>query len=158
MRAIERQHLFDHRQRQPRQPVARAVEGNGRVIDAQLGQVLLQAIVDEPVQADQYERKSWERPRPRSWHGSGELFELARVVAIPGALESVSQLEIIQLLDRHVRGAGVKRWVTMTGTPTTKRSIGGTRILSAWNMRREHIWSITETDRGSTCVIKPEEY
>lgn len=85
------------------------------------------------------------------------LFPLGQVVATPGALDSVSQAEVTELLGRHAQGD----WgdVDDEDWEANDRAVReGTRIFSAYNVDGERIWIITEADRSSTCVLLPEEY
>lgn len=87
-----------------------------------------------------------------------KLCELGRVEATQlGALASVS-LEIAALLGRHVTGDWGEDVDDEDWDANDEAVGGGTRILSGYRVDGERIWIITEADRSSTCVLKPEEY
>lgn len=116
-----------------------------------------------------------------------KLFELGRVFATPGALESVSQAEIFDFLKRHSQGdwgtVDDEDWETNdlavsapqreaerrkriqagTATEDDEEEIVAGRIFSAYEVEGERIWIITEAvgedgTRSSTCVLTPSEY
>lgn len=87
-----------------------------------------------------------------------KLFELGRVVATPGALGSISRIEMVDLLMRHASGDWGESCDDEDWAANDAAVAAGTRILSSYNVQGERIWIITEADRSSTCVLKPEEY
>lgn len=90
------------------------------------------------------------------------LFELGRVVATPGALDAMDEIDAWEatvhvLLTRHVTGdwgdvdehdQGVNRQAVESGQ----------RILSQYTFGERRIWIITEADRSATTILLPEEY
>ncbi len=89
------------------------------------------------------------------------LFPLGRVVATPRALALLADvaLDPCELLERHRSGD----WGNASSEDAreNRRSIKqGRHILSSYLIRSsaERIWTITEADRYSTCVLLPEEY
>jgi hypothetical protein len=82
---------------------------------------------------------------------------LGRVVVTPGALDSVSQAEITELLGRHQSGD----WGEVEDddwAANDRAVIEGSRVLSVYKVDGERIWVITEADRSSTAVLLPSEY
>ena len=88
-------------------------------------------------------------------------FHLGQIVATPGALELLDELEVSPntLLDRHIAGD----WgsVCKADARENERSIkNGWRILSSYDVGDDgdRVWIITEADRSSTCILLPSEY
>jgi len=90
-------------------------------------------------------------------------FELGRLVATPGVLETVSRAEITNALERHVSGD----WGDCCAEDTQANNQAqqtGARIFSVYRDQNDvKFWIITEAtdDRGvrrSTCVLLPSEY
>ena len=87
------------------------------------------------------------------------LFELGKLVATPGALKlmELHGINPLSLLQRHLNSdwgdlsAGDKR----LNDAAVKE---GLRILSAYRVKEDKLWVITESDRSSTCILLPEEY
>lgn len=91
------------------------------------------------------------------------LFELGRVVATAGAAEVLSEgvlswrLNAAVYLSRHHRGD----WgdVPPEDARENRYSVKhGFRILSSYEVAGERLWIITEADRSSTCILRPDEY
>lgn len=89
------------------------------------------------------------------------LFVLGRIVATPGALSVLEEAgtDALALLRRHAAGD----WGDLDAHDMreNERSVKhGFRILSSYPVRRDggKIWVITEADRSSTCILRPEEY
>ncbi len=88
------------------------------------------------------------------------LFSLGDVVITPGALTAfvIAQEYITPYLARHQQGA----WGDLD--PHDRRAneqalTQGTRLLSAYHLRDgTKVWTWTEADRSSTCVMLPDEY
>lgn len=91
-----------------------------------------------------------ERQRPR--------FDLAQVVATPGALRSVHPDELQRALLRHVRGD----WGDLDAEDreaNERAVLEGSRLLSAYRTASgEKFWIITECDRSVTTFLLPSEY
>ncbi len=90
-----------------------------------------------------------------------QRFPLGTLVATPGALELLGELEISPsyLLERHQSGD----WGTIPPADAreNERSLEhGFRVLSSYPVGDDgdRIWIITEADRSSTCLLLPEEY
>lgn len=85
-------------------------------------------------------------------------FELGRVVATPNALETVNDEDIRAALLRHA--AGDWGGVCEEDRQENERSlIEGFRLLSVYHDRAgTKFWIITEADRSSTTVLRPEDY
>lgn len=90
---------------------------------------------------------------------SKPLFPLGRVVATPGAIEALEKAKTSawDLLRRHV--AGDFGEVDQDDWQANLEAIkDDARILSAYTVAEERLWVITEADRSSSCVLKPDEY
>jgi hypothetical protein len=91
-------------------------------------------------------------------------FELGRLVATPGALAALRDLEIhpLSLVKRHLAGD----WSEMSVEDQQANDnalMDGSRIFSAYEVKGQKIWIITEAaddsgKRFSTCILLPEEY
>lgn len=88
------------------------------------------------------------------------LFRLGKVVATPGALDVLekAQTQPSQLLTRHLAGdfgeVDAEDW--QTNLDAIQHDA---RILSAYTLKTgEKLWVITEADRSSTCILRPDEY
>ena len=88
------------------------------------------------------------------------LFTLGRVVATPGALACLERCGVngATLLQRHQTGD----WGDISAEDCQQNKLAithGCRILSSYTMSSgERIWIITEADRSSTTLLRPEEY
>jgi hypothetical protein len=88
------------------------------------------------------------------------LFPLGQIVATPGALEALEQAgqTPMEFLTRHVRGD----WgdVCEEDAEANEQSLkDGSRILSSYRTKLgEKLWIITEADRSSSCLLRPNEY
>jgi len=88
------------------------------------------------------------------------LFPLGRVVATPGALGTLEAADEspADLLNRHVRGD----WGDLDDEDKAANEAAlrdGSRIFSAYVLSSgEKIWVISEADRSSTCLLRPDEY
>ena len=86
-------------------------------------------------------------------------FILGHVVATPGALETLQEAGItpLDLLSRH--GSGDWGSMSQEDKAANDQAIQeGSRIFSAYEVAGQKIWIITEGDRSSTCLLRPEEY
>jgi hypothetical protein len=88
------------------------------------------------------------------------LFKLGQVVATPNAIVSLAEAQTSawELLSRHVSGdfgeVDAEDWQANLNAIKDDA-----RILSAFTLKTgERLWVITEADRSSTCVLKPEDY
>ena len=88
------------------------------------------------------------------------LFKLGQVVATPGANESLAtaQTSAWELLSRHVAGdfgdVDAEDWQANLDAIN-----GDARILSAYTLTTgDRLWVITEADRSSSCILRPDEY
>ena len=87
-------------------------------------------------------------------------FELGVVVATPGALEVLGNLEVSpsELIERHAAGD----WGDVPSEDARENDYSlkhGFRLLSSYPLPGgERIWIITEADRSSTCLLLPREY
>lgn len=87
-------------------------------------------------------------------------FQLGKVVATPGAIEALTaaQTSAWELLSRHVSCdfGSVEADDWQANLDAIKE---GERILSAYTLKTgERLWAITEADRSSTCLLRPDEY
>ena len=86
--------------------------------------------------------------------------ELGAVVATPGALEALGDLEVspTELLERHASGD----WGDVPPEDARENQCAldhGFRILSSYPLPGgERVWIITEADRSSSCILLPSEY
>ena len=88
------------------------------------------------------------------------LFPLGRVVATPGALQTIENAgqEPEEFLNRHDRGdwGDVSEDDKRENTDSIAR---GSRIFSAYTTSAgDRIWIITEADRSATTILLPSEY
>jgi hypothetical protein len=87
-------------------------------------------------------------------------FELGIVVATPGALEVLGNLEVSpsELVERHASGD----WGDVPSEDASENEYSlkhGFRVLSSYPLPGgERVWIITEADRSSTCILLPSEY
>lgn len=84
-------------------------------------------------------------------------FELGTIVATPGALLDFGPALVTELLSRHAGGD----WGDVDAHDRRENERGlseGFRILSAYDTPAGRAWVITEADRSSTCVLRPEDY
>jgi len=91
---------------------------------------------------------------------SGSLFPLGQVVATPGALAllEANGMDPLAFLIRHVCGD----WGDLVEDDRHENELSvreGFRILSAYNLPDgEKLWILTEADRSSTTLLRPDEY
>ena len=85
-------------------------------------------------------------------------FPLGQLMSTPGALEALSQSDIMEALTRHVRGD----WGEVCKEDAQENDFAvdkHLRILSAYRAENGTIfWVITEADRSLTTVLLPDEY
>ena len=85
-------------------------------------------------------------------------FPLGQIVATPNALNSVSNLEILSALRRHVRGD----WGNLDAEDlqSNERALqfGGRLFSSYLAGQNVKFWIITEADRSATTILLPEDY
>lgn len=88
------------------------------------------------------------------------LFALGQVVATPGALNALAELDIspLELIHRHVTGD----WGDLGAEDKQQNLLAirsGLRIFSSYKIGASvKIWIITEVDRSSTTLLLPDEY
>jgi len=88
------------------------------------------------------------------------LFPLGRIVATPGAIDALRQANQWpdHFLNRHVTGD----WGELENEDKAENEHSlqrGLRILSSYiTAAGEKLWVITEADRSSTTLLRPEEY
>jgi hypothetical protein len=88
------------------------------------------------------------------------LFLLGQLVATPGALVSAKKygVDLNQLLERHVSGD----WGDLgdedkeANEQALAHRVG--RLFSAYGTGDSKVWIITEADRSSTTILRPDEY
>jgi hypothetical protein len=91
---------------------------------------------------------------------SDPLFALGRTVATPGALEALARAgqDPKCFLERHAFGD----WGQVDEHHRAENDYSlahGLRILSSYRTAAgETLWVITEADRSSTCLLRPDEY
>ena len=87
------------------------------------------------------------------------LFQPGEVVATPGVLAKVPEIEIALALNRHLQGD----WgdVSTSDKRSNNRALRNDgQILSVYYTEKNRVkfWIITEADRSSTTVLLPDEY
>jgi hypothetical protein len=87
------------------------------------------------------------------------LFKLGRVVVTPAALTVLEEARVAprDLLARHQSGD----WGDLEAIDRRENAralMTGARILSDYRTPVGKIWIITEADRSSTCILRPEDY
>jgi hypothetical protein len=88
------------------------------------------------------------------------LFPLGQIVATPGALEALNKAHQspVEFLARHAQGD----WEEVCGEDRVLNDEAvkdGSRILSSYRtLLGTKLWVITEADRSSTCLLRPDEY
>jgi hypothetical protein len=89
------------------------------------------------------------------------LFGLGAVVATPGALGLLGELEVSpsSLVERHAAGD----WGELDARDRRENELSlreGFRIVSSYPVGDDgdRVWVITEADRSSTCLLLPSEY
>jgi hypothetical protein len=93
-------------------------------------------------------------------HMTPPCFALGDVVATPGAIHALDRagVSIWSLLGRHRAGD----WGALDAEDQRANWTAlsyGLRLLSSYPLvTGERIWIITEADRSSTCLLRPEEY
>ena len=87
-------------------------------------------------------------------------FGLGLVVATPGALEVLGDLEVSpsELIERHAAGD----WGDVLTEYARENELAlecGFRVMSSYPLSDGvRVWVITEADRSSTCLLLPAEY
>ncbi len=87
-------------------------------------------------------------------------FPLGQLVGTPGALRALQEAgqSPAFFLDKHVSGD----WGEVCAEDkrlNDEALVSGERLLSAYRtIRGVKLWIITEADRSSTCILRPEEY
>lgn len=87
-------------------------------------------------------------------------FQLGKVVATPGAIEALTaaQTSAWELLSKHV-SADFGEVDSDDWQANLDAIKDGERILSAYTLKTgERLWVITEADRSSSCLLRPDEY
>ena len=89
---------------------------------------------------------------------SVSIFPLGQIVATPGALERLTQEEIVSLLRRHMTGD----WGELCEEDRVSNDLAlveGGRLFSAYDGESDdRFWVITEADRSVTTILLPDEY
>jgi hypothetical protein len=88
-----------------------------------------------------------------------EPLPLGRVVATPGALNLLSDIEEdpFGYIARHATGD----WGELCAFDRRQNEIAlreGYRVLSSYEVPAGRVWVITEADRSITTILLPEEY
>lgn len=90
-------------------------------------------------------------------------FDVGQTVATPGAIEDMEAAGVTptELLDRHTRGD----WGDMCEEDLKQNEVAlehDLRIFSSYNLGPDAgnkcLWVITEADRSSTTILRPEDY
>jgi hypothetical protein len=95
----------------------------------------------------------------KAHHSKEALFDLGRTVATPGALELLASARVdpSALLQRHSCGdwGELPREDRRANDRALKH---GFRLQSVYPVGLVKVWIITEADRSSTTILRPEEY
>jgi len=88
------------------------------------------------------------------------MFPLGQIVATPGAIDALAEAQTSAwtLLSRHCSGdfGEVEADDWQANLDAIKDDA---RILSAYTLKTgERLWVITEADRSSSCLLRPDEY
>jgi hypothetical protein len=88
-------------------------------------------------------------------------FELGRCLVTPAAQEAVSQVRVLECLERHRSGD----WGEVSDDDWAENELSlreGYRLLSSYTIDDDrsaaHFWIITEADRSTTTVLLPSDY
>jgi hypothetical protein len=86
------------------------------------------------------------------------LFNVGQVVATKNVMEIIEQKEIFQLVNRHITGDFGD--LDKSDTQMNKNAIktGEDRIFSAYTIKGNKIYVITEWDRSYTTVMLASDY
>jgi hypothetical protein len=88
------------------------------------------------------------------------MFALGQVVATPGSLKAMTELDIspLELVHRHATGD----WGDLGAEDQHQNQIAirsSLRVFSSYKLSAStKIWIITEADRSSTTLLLPDEY
>jgi len=87
------------------------------------------------------------------------LFQLGSIVATPGALQCCTRNNVdpMSLIQRHAAGD----WGDLDPEDVNSnvRALQhDLRVFSSFVIGDDKVWCITEADRSSTCLLRPEEY
>ena len=88
------------------------------------------------------------------------LFELGQVVTTPGAIDLLTEYNRSsrEFLARHLNG----EWGDLSPEDIAENELSlreGFRLFSSYKLGEdEKLWIITEADRSSTCLLRPDEY
>ena len=88
------------------------------------------------------------------------LFPLGSVVATPGALELLEENGQTPsvFIARHHSGDWGDALCDEDKQANDAALKDGSRLFSSYKVGKEKIWIITEADRSSTCVLRPDDY
>jgi len=85
-------------------------------------------------------------------------FELGQTVATRGIMDLLDEIEISELMDRHVTGD----WGDLCEEDKEQNELAlifrDSRLFSSYVTPKGKVWIITEHDRSVTTVLLPEEY
>lgn len=86
-------------------------------------------------------------------------FKLGQIVVTRNCMNYAqeNQIDLLTLVERHASGDDGDL------DPEDKHRnrqalVDGSRIFSSYGAGDKRVWVITEADRSSTCVLKPEDY
>jgi hypothetical protein len=98
----------------------------------------------------------------KGWTLKKKLFQPGQLVGTPEALEALGPARVFEILVRHLSGD----WGELSAADKEENNLSvreGFRILSAYwvdeaDQFRGKVWVITEADRSSTCILRPDQY
>lgn len=86
------------------------------------------------------------------------LFEMGRLLATPGALDTLPDpRQRLTLLRRHATGD----WGDVCADDAAVNEAAlrnGSRIFSVYQVGEDRVWVLTEADRSATTILLPSEY
>jgi hypothetical protein len=82
---------------------------------------------------------------------------MGQLLITPGAREVLSQADIASIIARHLGGD----WGEVPPEDAEENELSlreGFRVLSAYTVKDQKVWIITEADRSATTILLPDEY
>ena len=90
-------------------------------------------------------------------HSTTPQFEVGQVIATPAVIDHLPYEDVINLLRLHT--CGYWDHLDPEDVAANEEAVNvGNRVLSAYFVRGEKVWVITESDRSYTTLLFPYEY